>query len=76
MLEARSIVYAKVDPSLIADVNRIMEGYEYLALVTTVDKAKGIIMLRGTPDTYDEIIEILENMPFFIEIQESFSISS
>ena len=36
MLEDRSTIYAKVAPERIADVNWIMEGYEHLALVSTV----------------------------------------
>ena len=61
MLEDRSTIYAKVAPERIADVNWIMEGYEHLALV------------RGTPDTYNDVLEIVENMPFSVEILESFN---
>lgn len=72
MSEPRSIIYAKVEPERIADVNWIMEGYEHLALVTTVNAQEGIIILRGTPDTYNDVLEIIENMPFSIEIIETF----
>lgn len=69
MLEDRSTIYAKVAPERIADVNWIMEGYEHLALVNQ----EGIILLRGTPDTYNDVLEIVENMPFSVEILESFN---
>ena len=71
MLEDRSTIYAKVAPERIADVNWIMEGYEHLALVSTIDHQEGIILLRGTPDTYNDVLEIVENMPFSVEILES-----
>ena len=61
MLEDRSTIYAKVAPERIADVNWIMEGYEHLALVSTIDHQEGIILLRGTPDTYNDVLEIVEN---------------
>ena len=35
MSDGRSIIYVRVAPERIADVNWIMEGYEHLALVTT-----------------------------------------
>lgn len=73
MLEDRSTIYAKVSPERIADVNWIMEGYEHLALVSTIDHQEGIILLRGTPDTYNDVLEIVENMPFSVEILESFN---
>jgi len=37
------IVYAKVKKAEIADVTRIMEGYEHLALVSTISASDGII---------------------------------
>ena len=72
MLEDRSTIYARVAPERIADVNWIMEGYEHFALVSTVDSSEGIILLRGTPDTYNDVLDIIENMPFQVEIIESF----
>lgn len=68
----RSILYAQVEPERIADVNWIMEGYEHLALVGTVDGNAGIMKFYATPDTYDEVLDILENMPFQVNLVDSF----
>lgn len=68
-----SILYLQVEPSLITDVNRIFEGHEYLALVSTVDRAKGILKLRGTPDTMTEVQEIVKNLPISVRILEDFA---
>ena len=70
MSDDRSIIYLRVAPERIADVNWIMEGYEHLALVTTEDPREGGVKLLGTPDTYNDVMEIIENMPFTVEILE------
>lgn len=70
MSDDRSIIYLRVAPERIADVNWIMEGYEHLALVTTEDPRGGVVKLLGTPDTYNDVMEIIENMPFTVEILE------
>ena len=46
MSDDRSIIYLRVAPERIADVN------------------------WGTPDTYNDVMEIIENMPFTVEILE------
>lgn len=68
----RSMIYAQVAPERIADVNWIMEGYEYLASVFTVDGSVGIMKFSTTPDTYDDVLSILENMPFEVNFLDSF----
>ena len=66
------IVDAKVKKAEIADVTRIMEGYEHLALVSTISASDGIIKLLGTPDTVADVLLILNNLPFTVEILENF----
>ena len=44
-----SMIYAQVEPERIADVNWIMEGYEHLAMVSTVDGSAGLIKFYATP---------------------------
>lgn len=44
-------------------VNRIMEGYEYLGVVSTVKDTIGVLRIRTTPDTYKEVQDILANLP-------------
>ena len=66
------IVYAKVKKAEIADVTRIMEGYEHLALVSTINANDGIIKLLGTTDTVADVLLILNNLPFTVEILENF----
>lgn len=44
-----------------------MEGYEYLGVVTTVDRSGGIVAIRVTPDTGCEVRTILANLSIPIE---------
>ena len=42
-------IYVRVAPKDINYINRIMEGYEYLGVVTTVKKPEGLLIIRVTP---------------------------
>lgn len=63
-----SMIYAQVEPERIADVNWIMEGYEHLAMVSTVDGTSGLIKFYATSDTYFDTLDIIENMPFKVDV--------
>ncbi len=67
-----SVLYIEVEPRQIIDVNRIFEGYEYLALVTTVDPKKGVLKLRGTPDTMLDVEQVVLHLPFKAKILKDF----
>ena len=55
-------IFLKVNKEDINYINTIMEGYEYLGVVSTIDKKEGIIVIRTTTDMYDEAKVILENL--------------
>lgn len=59
----KELVKIKINPKDINFFNRIMEGYEYLGMVSTLDKQEGIVIVRTTPDTYDEVRKILDHFP-------------
>jgi putative protease len=59
----KELVKIKINPKDINFFNRIMEGYEYLGMVSTLDKQEGIVIVRTTPDTYDEVRKILDHLP-------------
>lgn len=42
-----SYVYFKISPNHTNYVNRILEGYEYLGVMTTVNRAEGLCMVRS-----------------------------
>jgi hypothetical protein len=68
------MIYAQVEPEHIADVeNWIREGYEHLAAVSTVDGSAGLIKFHVKPETFFDTMDIIENMPFDVEIVDSFA---
>jgi hypothetical protein len=60
-------VYFRVNTRDVNYVNRIFEGYEYVGAVSTVDKGRGILVVRATPDTAHAAREILASLPIFLE---------
>lgn len=63
----REEILIRIDVKHINYINRIMEGYEYLGVVTTVKDAEGVLRIRVTPDTYSEVQDILANLPISFE---------
>lgn len=55
-------VYIKVNPRDVNYVNRILEGYEYLGVLTTIDKKLGTCIVNSTADTRDEVILLLTRL--------------
>ncbi len=63
-------IYIQVEPKNINFVNRIMEGYEYLGVVSTLDHTEGLLVIRATPDTAVEVREVLAHLPIDIKYIE------
>jgi hypothetical protein len=61
-------VYFRIKPENMTFVTRIIEGYEYLGVVTALDGKKGIGFVRTVPDTVKLTKEILSSLPFTVEI--------
>jgi hypothetical protein len=49
-------------------LTRLIEAYDHLGIVSTMDQASGKVVIRVTPDTWPEIIEILQHLPFPIAL--------
>jgi len=49
--------------------NKIIEAYDNLALVTTVNPEEGRLIVWVTPDTRSDVIKILQHMPFPVEVK-------
>ncbi len=50
-----------IDPKDVNFINRILESYEYVGVMTSVDN-RGHQMIRCTPDTRDLAIDILKSL--------------
>ena len=44
-------VYIEIDPSDVNYINRIIEGYEYLGILTTLDPKRATCRINSTADT-------------------------
>jgi hypothetical protein len=55
-------VYFEVNPSSVNYVNRILEGYEYLGVLTTIDQKRATCVVHSVADTRDEVIDILTHL--------------
>ncbi len=55
-------VYIEIDPHDVNYVNRILEGYEYLGVLTTIDVRRAVCCIHSTADTRKEVIEVLSGL--------------
>ena len=55
-------VYIEIDPSDVNYINRIIEGYEYLGILTTLDPKRATCRINYTADTRDMVIDILTHL--------------
>ena len=64
----RDQVFVRIHPQYIHFIGSIMEGYEHLGVVSTVRGETDMVIIRTTPDTFDEVVDIVRNLPFPFEI--------
>ena len=64
----KEIIKCRLKPSDIYWLNRIFEGYDGLGVVSTLDNKAGLVVVYVTPDTYDDALTIIDNVPFPVEV--------
>lgn len=64
-------IVARVSPDRIDMLTKLVEAYDNLGIVSTLDQTSGLVVIRVTSDTWTEMLEILKNLPFPITIQDS-----
>lgn len=52
-------VYIEIPPEAVNYINRIIEGYEYLGILTTLDPKRATCQINSTADTRDIVIDVL-----------------
>lgn len=62
-------IYAVVNPDRIDMLTKLVEAHDNMGIVSTLDQSTGRVVIRVTPDTYTEVLEILHNLPFKINIE-------
>ncbi|QJW48405.1 DUF4911 domain-containing protein [bacterium BFN5] len=55
-------IHLRISPKHVHYINRIMEGYEYLGTVSTLDRNEAVVIIRTTPDTLQEVHNIISHL--------------
>lgn len=55
-------VYIDIPPEAVNYINRIIEGYEYLGILTTLDPKRATCQINSTADTRDIVIDVLTHL--------------
>ncbi len=55
-------VYIEITPEAVNYINRIIEGYEYLGILTTLDPKRATCQINSTADTRDIVIDVLTHL--------------
>ena len=63
-------IWLKVKGPEIHYLNRVLEGHEYLGVLTTLDSKKGVAIIRTTSSVQADVVEMLNHLPF--QVQYSF----
>ncbi len=66
----KDIVWVKVAPAQIDLFNKIIEAYDNLALVSTVDAETGLLAVWTTPDTRQDVLKLIHKMPIASKVVE------
>ena len=56
-------VYIEIPPEEVNYINRIIEGYEYLGVLTTLNTKRATCQINSTRDTRDTVIDVLTHLP-------------
>lgn len=55
-------VYIEIPPEAVNYINRIIEGYEHLGILTTLDPKRATCQINSTADTRDIVIDVLTHL--------------
>lgn len=55
-------VYIEIPPEAVNYINRIIEGYEYLGILTTLDPKRATCQINSTADTRGIVIDVLTHL--------------
>ena len=55
-------VYIEIPPEAVNYINRIIEGHEYLGILTTLDPKRATCQINSTADTRDIVIDVLTHL--------------
>ena len=66
-------LYIRIDPKSIAFLKFIIEGYDGLALLTTIDRRDGLVKLLVPTSRHDELWKLLEELACINRLPKAFA---
>ena len=57
-----SRLYARISPSRIHFLRFILEGYDGLAVLSTINAKTGVVLLRFSQEVKNDVVALLEDM--------------
>lgn len=70
MSQINNEIYAEVAPDKIDMLGKLIESFDNLGILSTLDPTRGLVVIRVTSDTFIEVKKILAHLPFPITIME------
>ncbi|HEX3011733.1 MAG TPA: DUF4911 domain-containing protein [Syntrophomonadaceae bacterium] len=70
MSQINNEIYAEVAPDKIDMLGKLIESFDNLGILSTLDPTRGLVVIRVTPDTFLEVKKILAHLPFPITVME------
>ena len=55
-------VYIEIPPEAVNYINRIIEGYEYLGILTTLDPKRATCQINSNAEKRDIVIDVLTHL--------------
>ena len=65
--------YVQIAPENIALFRFLLEGHDNLALFTVIDRARGVLLLRSSPDQQDRVDQFLDSLAVHMDVAPLFS---
>ena len=66
-------IYIRIDPKSIAFLKFIIEGYDGLAILTTIDRRDGLVKLLVPTSRHDELWKLLEELAHNNRLPKAFA---
>ena len=66
-------IYIRIDPKSIAFLKFIIEGYDGLALLTTIDRRDGLVKLLVPTSRHNELWKLLEELAYINRLPKAFA---
>lgn len=61
-------IRCRVNPPDIDKLNKIFEGMDGIGIVSTIDRKLGYVVIRVTPDSFQDALCVIDNAPFPVEV--------